>query len=186
VFLKLAAIVAALGVVAAGLLSLRQSRLQVASELAQCQLRIGKADDRLWSVRTRVAAAVTPARVERLASSLGPLRPVTTPDVVGPALPSASPTYAQRPVIVLPAPVSPPAGPARIVTTSWGEPPRAQGKPKAPASTRPSPAPRPTSAQPAPTRGATTKPAPTRAAAKPAGVRVAARPRARGEKEATR
>lgn len=78
-FAKLAVIVVAIGIFAATLLSFRQNRLQVASELTQTQLRIQKSDDNLWMLRARIAAKVAPASVERLAADIGPLRPLALP-----------------------------------------------------------------------------------------------------------
>jgi len=73
---KLALIVIALGACACTLLAMRQSRLQVASELTQTQLRINAADERLWSLRVRIAAEVAPQHIQRLATELGELRPL--------------------------------------------------------------------------------------------------------------
>jgi hypothetical protein len=80
-FAKLAVIVVAMGIFAATLLSFRQNRLQVASELTQTQLRIQKSDDNLWLLRARIAAKVAPASVEQLAADVGPLRPLALPAV---------------------------------------------------------------------------------------------------------
>lgn len=78
-FAKIAVLIMALGAFAAGLLSLRQSRLQVASELTQSQLRINESDEQLWRLRTKIAGAVTPQAVEELAKDAGPLRPLALP-----------------------------------------------------------------------------------------------------------
>ncbi len=75
-FAKIVAIIVALGVVGCALLALRQSRLQAASELAQAQLRMQEHDARLWKLRARIAARVSPAEVERLAAALGPMAPM--------------------------------------------------------------------------------------------------------------
>jgi hypothetical protein len=79
VFVKVAVVVLSLGAFAAGLLSLRQSRLQVASEVTQSQLRIEQADRRLWQLRAAIAARVTPQAVEDLAKEAGPMRPLALP-----------------------------------------------------------------------------------------------------------
>lgn len=98
-FAKIFVLVLGLGVIACGLLSQRQSRLQAASELAQAQLRIASADDRLWSMRTQVSAAITPTHVQQLAQDVGPLKPIIMPDPVGPPTPGASlPVYAANDV----------------------------------------------------------------------------------------
>lgn len=75
-FPKVVLLVIAVGAGACTLLAMRQSRLQVASELAQSQLRVCEADERLWLLRSQVAAAVTPQSVERLARTLGPMKPI--------------------------------------------------------------------------------------------------------------
>jgi len=96
VFAKLVAVVLALGACACALLALRQSRLEVASELAQTQLRIEREDERLWVLRARIAEKVTPSEVERMAADAGPLRPLVDP-VLAPPKPSAKPNrLAQR------------------------------------------------------------------------------------------
>lgn len=78
-FAKFTVLILAMGAFAAGLLSLRQSRLQVASEITQSQLRIEAADQRLWKLRTSIAERVTPGRVGELAEEVGPLRPLALP-----------------------------------------------------------------------------------------------------------
>ncbi len=76
-FSKLTFLIIALGVVGCSLLALRQQRLQAASEMAQAQLRIRAADERLFELRAMVAARITPQEVERLAIDAGGLRPAT-------------------------------------------------------------------------------------------------------------
>jgi hypothetical protein len=78
VFPKLVAVVVALGACGCTLLALRQSRLQVASEIAQTQIRINREDERLWVLRARIAERVTPEQVERLAEGVD-LRPLVPP-----------------------------------------------------------------------------------------------------------
>jgi hypothetical protein len=74
---------------------MRTSRLQVASELAQTQLRIDREDERLWILRARIAERITPSEVERLAADI-PLRPLIDP-VLAPPKPNAKQTrIAQR------------------------------------------------------------------------------------------
>lgn len=134
-FAKIFVLVLGLGVIACGLLSQRQSRLQAASELAQAQLRIASADDRLWSMRTQVSAAITPTHVQRLAQDVGPLKPIIMPDPVGPPTPGASlPVYAANDA----APVDIPSTktvsyePGAVRTSGDGRPPAAV-KPQSPA-----------------------------------------------------
>lgn len=84
-FAKCAFVVVAVGACGCGLLALRQSRLQVASELARTQMRIAAADERLWALRTRIADRVSPRNVERMAAVIGPLKPIMDPLPVGPS-----------------------------------------------------------------------------------------------------
>jgi len=74
-FPRLAFLIICLGLIGAALLALRQARLQAASEAAQAQLRIAAADEELFALRAEVAAKVTPSAIEKLASSMHPLRP---------------------------------------------------------------------------------------------------------------
>ncbi len=87
-FVKLSAVILSVGVVACGLLALRQQRLQAAHELTQAQLRIRQQDEQLWTMRTRIAAEVTPQKIEHLAASFGKLRPMIadpkTPESLAP------------------------------------------------------------------------------------------------------
>ena len=80
-FAKLVAVVLVLGACGCALLALRQSRLQVASELAQTQLRIEQEDERLWVLRARIAERVTPEQVEQMASDV-PLRSLVEPILI--------------------------------------------------------------------------------------------------------
>src|SRR5207237_9800977 len=94
VFAKLVAVVLTLGACGCALLALRQSRLQVASELAQTQLRVQQEDERLWVLRARIAERITPSEVEKLAADVGPLRPLVDP-ILAPSKPSPT-RVAQR------------------------------------------------------------------------------------------
>ena len=58
---KLAVCIAAAVVIAAGLLSLRQARLQAAHELTRARLRLIKVDDALLSARGEIATLASPA-----------------------------------------------------------------------------------------------------------------------------
>lgn len=75
-FAKCAVLIVAVGACGCALLALRQQRLQVASELARTQLRISRADERLWMLRTQIAARTSPRNVEQMARDLGPLKPI--------------------------------------------------------------------------------------------------------------
>jgi hypothetical protein len=81
-FSKLTFLIISLGIVGCSLLALRQQRLQAASEMAQAQLRIRAADERLFELRSMVAARITPQQVEKLATDAGGLRPATN-DIPG-------------------------------------------------------------------------------------------------------
>ncbi len=59
-FGKIVALILALGIVACALLAVRQGRIQAFHELTQTRLRIRVQDERLWELRTKIAARVTP------------------------------------------------------------------------------------------------------------------------------
>lgn len=93
-FAKVGVIVVFLGACACALLAMRQSRLQMASELAQAQLRIQSADERLLLRRAQIAERVTPQNVRKMAMKLGPMNPIvgiepTPPEPTAPAPPKA-------------------------------------------------------------------------------------------------
>lgn len=76
---KLAVVILAFGLMAAGLLSTRQSRLQAGHEVAAARLRIREHDERLLELRARIAARIAPGEVRRLireSGDLGPLVPL--------------------------------------------------------------------------------------------------------------
>lgn len=75
-FARLLAVILTLGVCACVLLAARQARIQAAHDLAEARLRIVRRDQELWKLRARIAAHVTPERVQRLAGGLTPLRPI--------------------------------------------------------------------------------------------------------------
>lgn len=92
VFVKLIGTVIAVGACACGLLSLRQQRFQAASELAQAQMRINAADDRLLMLRAKISNHTTPGNVREMAAGVsGELKPL-----IGDPLPTALP---EQPVI---------------------------------------------------------------------------------------
>lgn len=92
--IKCGMLVLTIGATACGLLTLRQARLQAASELAQAQIRIGRSDERLWALRSQIAAQVTPSNVERMAQTLGPLQPIIAPPLMRPQPGDALPVIA--------------------------------------------------------------------------------------------
>ncbi|MBA4027988.1 MAG: hypothetical protein C0475_02395 [Planctomyces sp.] len=75
-FIKLCVLILGGGGCAAGLLSLRQQRLDAVHEMIVLQDKMTALDRDLLTLRTRIASLVTPERVERMALALGPLRPL--------------------------------------------------------------------------------------------------------------
>jgi hypothetical protein len=73
---KLCVLILAIGTTAGTLLHLRQARLQAVHELAELQKRFNQHDRDLFTIRTQIAQAVTPERVQQMASTLGPMRPI--------------------------------------------------------------------------------------------------------------
>lgn len=88
ILFKLGLVVLSIGVCALGMLAMRQARLQAAHEVAQTQLRIQRADERLWKLRADIAALSNPSRIRELAGALGPMHALITPGE-GAANPSA-------------------------------------------------------------------------------------------------
>ena len=72
-FLKVAATILALGLTAAGLLAMRQLRLQAVHESASIQRRVAEHDRQLWKLRGDIAAQLTPSRIKDMSNRLGPL-----------------------------------------------------------------------------------------------------------------
>lgn len=70
---KLAVVIVALGLIAAALLSMRQSRLQAAHEVTAARLRIRVHDERLLKMRGEIAARVTPEAVRAMLQESGEL-----------------------------------------------------------------------------------------------------------------
>lgn len=83
-FAKLVLVIVVAGAAACGLLAMRQARLQAAHELAQVQFRVARHDEALWAARSRIAAMVTPTRVQEIASGLGPMRPLLSEPTLTP------------------------------------------------------------------------------------------------------
>jgi hypothetical protein len=199
VFPKLAFLVIVLGVFGSSLLAMRQSRLQAYSELAQTQLRIRQQDEHLLNVRSRIAQAVAPTNVQRLAANVGPLKPLVpertfTPTYAGTIPTEAEPRIVPQPRAVRSAPaiasntpapgarVAPAAGKAPAGKAPAGKTPAAKParKPEPPvvkpASTK-APAARTGAGKPAPTRDrvASAAKSPSKPTAKPA-TQAAAKP----------
>ncbi len=81
-FAKLLVIILSLGACACVLLAARHARIHAAHDLAEARLRIVQRDRELWKARARIAARVTPERVQRLAANLIPLRPIVPDPIV--------------------------------------------------------------------------------------------------------
>jgi cell division protein FtsL len=76
VFGKIVAIIVALGMCAAGLLTIRQQRTQATHEIAQTRLRITEQENELRRLKTRIAARVSPEHVKAMAARMGTLKPI--------------------------------------------------------------------------------------------------------------
>lgn len=72
-FLKLAVSILSIGVTAAGLLALRQLRLQAVHESTVVERRIAEHDRLLWKLRGDIATHITPENVRAMANRLGPM-----------------------------------------------------------------------------------------------------------------
>ncbi|MBX3381928.1 MAG: hypothetical protein KF864_00300 [Phycisphaeraceae bacterium] len=187
-FGKLLLVVATCGLLGAWLLSLRQERVQINSEIARAQLRVNKQDETLWLLRARIARQVTPREVERLAANIGPLHPIIPGDsgsatlyALNTSTPAAT-TGAQGAsirTVSQPNPagastLKPAPKPAAKPATKPASKPATQAKPTAkpqstPAGTKPPPGKTPpTQAKPPAKRPAPTpKPGPARLASRP-------------------
>ncbi len=92
---KLAAVIITLGLIAASLLSMRQSRLQAAHEVTAARLRIREHDERLLKLRTEIASRVTPRAVREMLEETGELdRLAPLAERVHPIKPPESPADA--------------------------------------------------------------------------------------------
>lgn len=89
-FLKVAATILALGLTAAGLLAMRQLRLQAVNESATIQRRIAEHDRQLWKLRGDIASQLTPQRIKDMSARLGPLVHIgeEKPKIVAPTHPT--------------------------------------------------------------------------------------------------
>jgi len=82
-FAKLVVLVVGAGLAASALLAMRHSRMEAAHELAESRLRIRHVEHELQILRAQIAARTTPAKIERLAADLGPMRPIgVEPDML--------------------------------------------------------------------------------------------------------
>ncbi len=153
-FWRMTCLVACAATLGGWVLTLRHNRVQALSELTQAQLRINRQDERLWHLRTLIAARITPPEVERLCADLGPLTPIL------PYTPTGAATFALGP--------TDPPGDAKVVPTKQNTPPTLGG---GGAASKPTPKSTPSAA----TRKATPP-------AKPPAKRDAAKPPAREPK----
>lgn len=81
VFIKLVVLILVCGSSGIGLLSVRQSRLQSAHEMAEARHRVRRLDERAGEIRTQIAMESSPARVMELIRS----QPGYAPAVFHPA-----------------------------------------------------------------------------------------------------
>jgi|GEM_PF-1276584 len=90
---KICFLILCMGVVACSVLGYRQTRLQTLHELSDVQRRLMAHDRDLFRLRAEIAAQVTPARIAKLASRLGPLVSIGVDDeMVSPISPSGRST----------------------------------------------------------------------------------------------
>ncbi len=78
-FWKLACCIMCMGIFGCSLLAMRQARLQAAHEMAQTQLRIRAADERLFKIRTEIGLEVRPDNVRSLVAGVTSLKPIIFP-----------------------------------------------------------------------------------------------------------
>lgn len=91
-FAKLACCIVCMGVFGCSLLAMRQARLQAAHEMAQTQLRIRAADERLFKLRTEIGLEVRPDHVRSLVAGVSSLKPIIFPREDKPGVAPASGT----------------------------------------------------------------------------------------------
>lgn len=93
-FGKIVALILSLGIFACALLAVRQARIQAFHELTQTRLRIRAQDERLWELRTQIAARVTPDHIHEMAAARRKLKPMLDERSETPLpLPAAQPLY---------------------------------------------------------------------------------------------
>jgi len=76
---KLMAIVLTLAVTAAGLLAIRQQRLQAVSEMAAAIERAASLERQTWKVRAAIAQRVSPQELHKLIEPLGDVESLCVP-----------------------------------------------------------------------------------------------------------
>lgn len=78
-FAKLCVLVVGIGVIACGLLSLRQARVQLGHEAAVALTKVERHDHDLWVLRGAIASKTTPQSIQaRAESKFGVLAPINT------------------------------------------------------------------------------------------------------------
>lgn len=85
---KLAFLILSAAVAAAGLLVVRQQRLQAVHDMAQSVMRAHEDERALWRLRIEIANLITPGNVAVMAQPLGPMSPIPMLWCVAPAPPS--------------------------------------------------------------------------------------------------
>lgn len=80
-FIKLVVLILVCGSSGVGLLSVRQSRLQAAHEMAEARHRIQRLDEQTGEIRMQIARSCTPERVSALVESRGISKPGYDPAV---------------------------------------------------------------------------------------------------------
>lgn len=94
-FLKLAVVALALGVMALGLLALRQQRYETSSELSKAHWRILEQERAIWRLRAEIARNSRPQDIRQAAERLHlPLEPI--PNRVAPVAATAAERDATR------------------------------------------------------------------------------------------
>jgi len=73
---KLGALIAALALTAAGLLVVRQQRLQAVSDMAQAVERAAEMERQCWRIRIEIAQRIEPDEFEEALAGLGPMAPL--------------------------------------------------------------------------------------------------------------
>lgn len=73
---KLIALVLIAAATAAGLLAVRQRRVDAAHDLARVQAAIAEHDQALWRLRLQIADRIQPEEVRQMASTLGGMAPI--------------------------------------------------------------------------------------------------------------
>jgi cell division protein FtsL len=76
VFGRCVAMIVAIGLCAATLLTIRQLRTQAAHELAQTRLRVMEQENEMRRLKAQIATKVTPDNVKAMAARAGALKPI--------------------------------------------------------------------------------------------------------------